>query len=72
MSLIDDIIKIPRKEKNGMSEGKSVASLYIDSKNMGAVRALAKQHHVAISGIVDIALVRLLADIKAEAENAAK
>jgi hypothetical protein len=66
MTILDDIAKIPRKHKNGFGGSKSVTSAYIDPIKLDATRIVAAAHHVSISGIIELALERLLADIKAE------
>jgi hypothetical protein len=64
MSIIDDIAKIPRKNTHGLSRYKFITSVYINPDKMDAVKAIAKEHNVSISGILVFALDRLLADIE--------
>jgi hypothetical protein len=65
MALLDDIAKIPRKHKNGLGSIKIVTSVYINPVTLDASRTLAKQHNVSISGVIELASDRLLADVKA-------
>ena len=67
MTIKDDIAKIPRKNKNGFTGHKTVTSVNIDPAKLDATRAMAKSHNVSISGIIELALDRLFADIEREA-----
>jgi hypothetical protein len=63
MTLLDDIAKIPRKHKNGLGNIKTITSVYINPETLEAARAMAKQHNVSISGVIELALERLLAEL---------
>jgi hypothetical protein len=65
MTVLDDIAKIPRKHKNGLDSIKSISSVYINPETLEAAKATAKRHNVSISGIMELALDRLLADVEA-------
>jgi hypothetical protein len=64
MTIIDDIAKIPRKNTHGLSRYKSIISVYVNPDKMDAVKAIAKERNVSISGILVFALDRLLSDIE--------
>jgi hypothetical protein len=66
MSIQDEISKIPRKSKNGVSGHKTVTSVNIDPAKLELVRSIAKARHVSISGVIELALDRLMADIDHE------
>jgi hypothetical protein len=66
MTILDDIAKIPRKHKNGLGAIKTITSVYINPETLDATRVLAKQSSVSISGVIELALERLLADIMPE------
>jgi hypothetical protein len=66
MTIIEDIAKIPRKQKNGLGGDKTVTSVYIRPNILAATRIVATAHHVSISGVIELALERVLEDIKAE------
>ena len=66
MTIQDDIAKIPRKLKNGTGGVKTVTSVYVDPAKLGATRNIAKSHNVSISGIIELALDRLFADMGRE------
>jgi hypothetical protein len=65
MTILDDIAKIPRKHKNGLGNSKTITSVYINPITLDAARAMAKRHNVSISGFMELALDRLLADMEA-------
>jgi hypothetical protein len=67
MSLNDDIAKIPRKNKNGVGSHKTVTSVNIDPAKLEFVRSIARVRHVSISGVIELALDRLFAEIDREA-----
>ena len=72
MTVLADISKIPRKHKNGLGNIKTITSVYVNPAALEAARSTAKLHNVSLSGLVDLALDRLLADIATEkAANAA-
>ena len=70
MTVLDDIAKIPRKHKNGLGSIKSISSVYINPETLEAAKATAKRHNVSISGFIELALDRLLADMEAAKEAA--
>jgi hypothetical protein len=63
MSVPEDITKIPRKVKDGTTTNRVNVSIYIDHNTNEAFKAVAKEHRASISGLVELAMVRLLADI---------
>jgi hypothetical protein len=65
MSVLEDIVKIPRKLKDGATANKVNVSIYIGSNTNEAVKAVAKERRISISGLVELAMVRILADIEA-------
>jgi hypothetical protein len=67
MTIKQDIANIPRKVKNGAGGIKTTASVHVDPVKLGVMRAMAKSYNVSISGIVELALDRLLTDIEREA-----
>jgi hypothetical protein len=67
MSIKDDIAKIPRKNKNGLGDHKTVTSVNIDPAKLELVRSIARVCHVSISGVIELALDRLFAEIDREA-----
>jgi hypothetical protein len=66
MAILDDLALIPRKHKNGTGNNKTVTSVYITHDKLNATRAIAKVHNVSISGVMELALDRLFADIDRE------
>jgi hypothetical protein len=64
MAIADDIAKIPRKHKNGLGNIKTITSVYVNPLTLDGARALAKAHNVSISGVMELALDRLLADME--------
>jgi hypothetical protein len=64
MSILDDLAKIPRKHANGLGSVKSITSIYITPETLDAAKAIAKQYNVSISGFMELALDRMIADIK--------
>jgi hypothetical protein len=69
MTILEDIARIPRKHKNGLGGTKPITSVYINPGTLDAIRAIAKQHKVAISGVMELALDRLLSDMDVEANS---
>jgi hypothetical protein len=67
MSIKDDIAKISRKNKSGLGGHKTVTSVNIDPAKLELVRSIARVRHVSISGVIDLALDRLFAEIDREA-----
>jgi predicted transcriptional regulator len=65
MTILEDIAKIPRKHKNGLGSTKIVTSVNINPVTLEAAKATAKRHNVSISGLMELALDRLLADMDA-------
>jgi hypothetical protein len=63
MTIQDDIAKIPRKVKNGTGGIKTTTSVHIDPNKLDVARSIAKARNVSISGIIELALDRLIADI---------
>jgi hypothetical protein len=66
MSINDEISKIPRKNKNGVGDHKTVTSVNIDPAKLEFVRSIARLRNVSIGGIIELALDRLIADIDHE------
>jgi hypothetical protein len=66
MTIQDDIGKIPRKLKNGMGGIKITTSIHVDANKFDIARAIAKSRHVSISGVIELALDRLFAEIDRE------
>ena len=64
MTILDDISKIPRKHKNGLGNIKTITSVYIKPETLEAAKATAKRHNVSISGFMELALDRLLAEVQ--------
>jgi hypothetical protein len=62
MSLVEDIARIPRKAKPG-TRTRVGANLYLNPDTMEAVRELAKKKRVALNGLVELALVRMLSEL---------
>lgn len=68
MTIQEDMAQIPRKQKNGVGRNKSVTSIYVDPIILDAMRAIAKANNVSISGVIELALTRLFADMDTESE----
>jgi hypothetical protein len=63
MPLLEDIIKIPRKLKGGATANKINVTIYIDSNTNTDFKAVAKEYHTSVSGLIELAMIRILADI---------
>jgi hypothetical protein len=70
MTVLDDFSKIPRKHRNGLGSNKSITSVYINPVTLEAARSTAKLHNVSLSGLMELALDRLLADVTTEEKAA--
>jgi hypothetical protein len=63
MTILDEFEKIPRKHKNGLGHIKTITSVYIKPETLEAAKAIAKRYNVSISGFMELALDRLLAEV---------